>query len=139
MKQKQKEQINYLLQTASDRLKSTSGDTSAFNLLSALHMERMEARAHSNIIYYLLNDQSGQGPNPFLLKFLRVLDIPGQFSGGTWNVCRERVSDSSHAGRAYARGAERQRNQGGQAAVHQLQTRKSPYSSILRIAARRLP
>lgn len=84
-----------LLQTASERLKSVSGDVPAFNLISVLQMEHLETKTHSKIIFYLLNDNSGRNdPNNFLLLFLRVLNVPKKFLGGTWNVYRERAFDS---------------------------------------------
>lgn len=95
----QKELVNNLLKTASERLKSVSGDIPAFNLISVLQMEHFETKTHSKIIFYLLNDNNGRSdPNNFLLLFLRVLNIPKRFLCGTWNIYRERAFDSG-AGR----------------------------------------
>lgn len=91
----QKALANSLLQTASERLKSVSGDVPSFNLISVLQMEHLETQTHSKIIFYLLNDRSDQNnPYSFLQLFLRVLNVPKKFLGETWNVYRERAFDS---------------------------------------------
>ncbi len=90
MEQSLTEGADYLLQSASDRLKSVSGDVSAFNLLSVLRAEHFETKTHSKIIFYLLNDSTGQNvSDSFLMSFLKVLDIPKKYLDETWSVRRE--------------------------------------------------
>lgn len=43
------EQMLQLLQTASNRQRDISDETVAFNLLSALHIERYETKTHSHM------------------------------------------------------------------------------------------
>ena len=51
--------ITKLLRTASGRQKDAAGETSAFNILSVLQLERYETRTHSKIIFFLLNSSCG--------------------------------------------------------------------------------
>lgn len=99
MDEKQRKSVDYLLQTAAERLDRISGDIPAFNILSALQMEHLETQAHSRIIFYLLSKRpSKSGSNDFLQLFLKMLNIPQKFLCDTWNVYRERAFDSG-AGR----------------------------------------
>lgn len=90
----QTEQILQLLQIASDRQKRVSGETSAFNLLSALHIEHYETQTHSQIIFFLLNDKCcSDEQNTFLHLFLQALKIPQIYLAEQWNVYREKAFD----------------------------------------------
>lgn len=84
--------ITELLQTASGRQKGASLDTSAFNLLSVLQLERYETQTHSRIIFFLLNSPCGRdGKVGFLRLFLQTINIPARFLDEPWNVYREKV------------------------------------------------
>ena len=84
--------ITELLQTASGRQKGASLDTSAFNLLSVLQLERYETQTHSRIIFFLLNSPCGwDGKVGFLRLFLQTINIPARFLDEPWNVYREKV------------------------------------------------
>jgi len=89
------EQILQLLRVASSRQKSVSGETAAFNLLSALHIEHYETQTHSQIILFLLNDTCLPNErNTFLYLFLQTLKIPKTFLDEQWKVYREKSFDS---------------------------------------------
>nr|WP_300817068.1 PD-(D/E)XK nuclease family protein [uncultured Acetatifactor sp.] len=67
-------------------------ETPAYNILAAIGEERDEAHIHSKIIYFLLDrtyDEDGE--NDFLKFFLREIQIPEQYIGGPWRVCREQA------------------------------------------------
>ena len=86
--------ITKLLQTASDRQKDAAGETSAFNILSVLQLERYETRTHSKIIFFLLNSSCGSSDKAgFLHLFLQAIHIPEAFLNGSWKVYRERTFD----------------------------------------------
>lgn len=86
--------ITKLLQTASDRQKDAAGETSAFNILSVLQLERYETRTHSKIIFFLLNSPCGSSDKSgFLHLFLQAIHIPEAFLNGSWKVYRERTFD----------------------------------------------
>lgn len=94
MKDVQTKQMLQLLQTASNRQRDISDETVAFNLLSALHIERYETKTHSQIILFLLNSSHHQDEqNTFLLLFLQALKIPQIFWTEQWNVYREKAFD----------------------------------------------
>lgn len=83
--------ITELLQAASDRRKGASCETSAFNLLSVLQLERYETRTHSRIIFFLLNSPCGpEGEKIFLRLFLQAINIPSRFLEEPWSVYREK-------------------------------------------------
>ena len=86
----QTEQALRLLQTASDRQKSASGETAAFNLLSALHIEHYETQTHSQIIFFLLNNKNcSNEQSTFLNLFLQTLNVPQIFLAEQWNIYRD--------------------------------------------------
>lgn len=88
--------ITKLLRTASGRQKDASGETSAFNILSVLQLERYETRTHSKIIFFLLNSPCGSRDKAgFLHLFLQAIHIPEAFLNGSWKVYRERTFDGS--------------------------------------------
>lgn len=88
------ESVLELLRTASDRQKKASGETAAFNLLSAIHVEHYETQTHSQIISFLLNDMGHPSKeNEFLSLFLQALKIPRAYLAEQWNVHREKVFD----------------------------------------------
>lgn len=90
----QTEQALRLLQTASDRQKSASGETAAFNLLSALHIEHYETQTHSQIIFFLLNNKNcSNEQSTFLNLFLQTLNVPQIFLAEQWNIYREKTFD----------------------------------------------
>lgn len=94
MDDRQMASITKLLQTASDRQKDASGETSAFNILSVLQLERYETRTHSKIIFFLLNSSCGSSDKAgFLHLFLQAIHIPEAFLNGSWKVYRERTFD----------------------------------------------
>ncbi|WP_300571133.1 PD-(D/E)XK nuclease family protein [uncultured Acetatifactor sp.] len=67
-------------------------ETPSYNILAAIGEERDEAHIHSKIIYFLLDrtyDEDGE--NDFLKIFLRKIQIPEQYIGGPWRVCREQA------------------------------------------------
>lgn len=87
-------QVLELLRTASERQKKASGETAAFNLLSAIHMEHYETQTHSQIISFLLNDIGRPSEeSEFLSLFLQTLKIPRAYQAEQWNVHREKVFD----------------------------------------------
>lgn len=87
-------QVLELLRTASERQKKVSGETAAFNLLSAIHMEHYETQTHSQIIFFILNDIGRPNEeNEFLFLFLQTLKIPRAYQVEQWNVHREKVFD----------------------------------------------
>lgn len=87
-------QVLELLRTALERQKKASGETAAFNLLSAIHMEHYETQTHSQIISFLLNDMGRSNEeNEFLSLFLQTLKIPRAYQAEQWNVHREKVFD----------------------------------------------
>ncbi|MCI9573842.1 MAG: PD-(D/E)XK nuclease family protein, partial [Lachnospiraceae bacterium] len=74
------------------RIKHMAQETPAYNILAAIGEERDEAHIHSKIIYFLLDrtyDEDGE--NDFLKFFLREIQIPEQYIGGPWRVCREQA------------------------------------------------
>ena len=87
MDDRQKARITGLLQAARER--SALDETSAFNLLSALRLERYETRTHSRIIFFLLNSRCGQNES-FLHLFLQAIRIPERFLHEQWSVSREK-------------------------------------------------
>lgn len=92
MNDRQMASITTLLETASDRQKAAAGETSAFNILSTLQLERCETRVHSRIIFFLLNSRCGPNEkDSFLHIFLQVIRIPKAFLDESWNVYRERA------------------------------------------------
>lgn len=90
MNGRQTERITELLQAARER--SALDETSAFNILSALHLERYETRTHSRIIFFLLNSRRGpKERDGFLRLFLQTIGIPRAFLGESWSVYREKT------------------------------------------------
>ena len=86
-----------LLEAAWERLKDASDETSAFNILSVLQLERYETRTHSKIIFFLLSSRQN-GENRFLRLFLEMLKIPEKFRAEHWSAYREKSFDGG-AGR----------------------------------------
>ena len=86
-------EIENLLKTVCERRKKhMAQETPAYNILAAIGEERDEAHIHSKIIYFLLDrtyDEDGE--NDFLKFFLREIQIPEQYIGGPWRVCREQA------------------------------------------------
>lgn len=91
MDSRQTAHIADLLQTASSRQRDASGETSAFNILSALQLERYETQTHSKLIFFLLNtSRAPKEKASFLHLFLQTLNIPRPFLDEPWNVYREK-------------------------------------------------
>ena len=85
--------IENLLKTVCERRKKhMAQETPAYNILAAIGEERDEAHVHSKIIYFLLDRTYNEdGENDFLKIFLRKIQIPEQYIGGPWRVCREQA------------------------------------------------